>query len=154
MNFFATNLKYLRRKFDVMQSEIALQVKKRPNTVGNWENGVSEPNINEINILRNFFGISADILLFTELEKGNLIKDEDVRNFKAKGNLNGNPIGNLMDQNSGNIEDGQHRLRAGNEAEELTMWVVLKELRQMSQKIDTMGVSVAEIAQNTAPKKR
>ncbi len=67
MNFLAGNIRLLRKKIAETQTGIGLLVNKGQTTIGNWENGKSEPNIGELLILSNFFGISIDLLIKVDL---------------------------------------------------------------------------------------
>lgn len=96
----AKNLKYLLQRFSVTQSQLALWLNVRQTTISNWINEISEPDVQELIGLYHYFGISVQDLIFADLEKGNLITEQHVAIFRQKGNLKGNPIGNLMAQNS------------------------------------------------------
>src|ERR1700744_3126760 len=67
MHFLGKNLRYLRKQLSKTQSDIALLIKKGQTTVGNWENGISEPNLEELLIISNFFDIQVDVLLKVDL---------------------------------------------------------------------------------------
>jgi transcriptional regulator with XRE-family HTH domain len=67
MHFLGKNLRYLRRQSAKTQSEIAFLIQKGQTTIGNWENGISEPSLNELVIISNYFDISIDALLKTDL---------------------------------------------------------------------------------------
>ncbi len=68
MNFLGKNIFHLRTNSSQRQSDIALLVgKKDRRTIGNWENGVSEPSIRDLLIISNYFGIPVDILLRSDL---------------------------------------------------------------------------------------
>lgn len=100
MNYFVKNLKYLLQRFAVKQSEIAFQIGKSQNSISNWTREVSSPDINDLIGIHQFFGISLDVLIFQDLENGNLISDEMVKKFTPNGNLNGNLTGNLIGKKS------------------------------------------------------
>src|SRR5664279_1885516 len=70
MSLFSKNLRYLRRKGRYKQDEISNLFQKKANTIGNWENGISEPNLTELTRLGEFFKVSITDMLHTELEKG------------------------------------------------------------------------------------
>lgn len=72
MNYLATNIRLLRKKSSKIQEDIGLLVKKGQTTIGNWENGKSEPSIDELLTISNYFDISTDILLKVDLTKVNL----------------------------------------------------------------------------------
>lgn len=69
--YFRENLAFLRKKLNKTQSEIAAQVNKSQRIISNWERDNTEPNIEEIGILSNFFGVTSDELLFHRLEADN-----------------------------------------------------------------------------------
>jgi transcriptional regulator with XRE-family HTH domain len=67
MNFLGKNIYHLRTNSSQRQADIALLVGKGQTTIGNWENGVSEPSIRDLLIISNYFGIPVDILLRSDL---------------------------------------------------------------------------------------
>ena len=67
MHFLGKNIRYLRKKSHQNQEDIALLVGKGQTTIGNWENGVSEPSLDDLLIISNYFGIPVDALLKTDL---------------------------------------------------------------------------------------
>lgn len=60
-------MRYIRKQLSKTQSELASLLKKGQTTIGNWENGVSEPNLEELIVLSNYFDISLDTLIKTDL---------------------------------------------------------------------------------------
>jgi len=91
-NYLQTNLPLLRKAKDLNQSEAATGIGFKRTTYANYESGHTEPNIEAIESIASFFGISAQELLFENLTHVNL-------NAKSKGgknvNLNVNPHVNL-----------------------------------------------------------
>jgi transcriptional regulator with XRE-family HTH domain len=67
MHFLGKNIRYIRKQLSKTQSEIASLLKKGQTTIGNWENGISEPNLEELVVLSNYFDISLDTLIKTDL---------------------------------------------------------------------------------------
>jgi len=67
MHFLGKNLRHLRKQNSKTQSEVASLIQKGQTTIGNWENGISEPNLNELLIISNYFDISVDKLLKADL---------------------------------------------------------------------------------------
>ena len=67
MHYLGKNMRYLRKQMSKTQSEIASLIKKGQTTIGNWENGISEPNLDELLIISNFFDIPLDILVKVDL---------------------------------------------------------------------------------------
>jgi transcriptional regulator with XRE-family HTH domain len=67
MHFLGKNLRHLRKQSSRTQSEIASLIQKGQTTIGNWENGISEPSLNELLIISNYFDISIETLLKVDL---------------------------------------------------------------------------------------
>jgi transcriptional regulator with XRE-family HTH domain len=67
MHYLGKNLRYLRKQMSKTQSEIAFLIKKGQTTIGNWENGISEPNLDELLVISNFFDVSLDRLIKVDL---------------------------------------------------------------------------------------
>lgn len=67
MHFLGKNLRHLRKQSARTQSEIASLIQKGQTTIGNWENGISEPSLNELLVISNFFDIPVDTLLKLDL---------------------------------------------------------------------------------------
>ena len=68
MSIFSKNLRYLRKKGNHNQDEIAILFRKRANTIGNWENQKSEPSLTELMKLGEFFKVSVEDLLHIDME--------------------------------------------------------------------------------------
>lgn len=60
---FNTRLKALREEKKLSQKEIANLVKTQQQVVSKWENGASEPDFASLEILCEFFDVSADYIL-------------------------------------------------------------------------------------------
>jgi transcriptional regulator with XRE-family HTH domain len=71
MHYLGKNMRYLRKQLSKTQSEIASLIKKGQTTIGNWENGISEPNLDELLIISNFFDIPLDTLVKIDLAEVN-----------------------------------------------------------------------------------
>jgi transcriptional regulator with XRE-family HTH domain len=71
MHLLGKNIRFLRKQFPVTQSKLASLIGKGQTTIGNWENGISEPNIEELLILSNYFDISLDLLIKVDLSLTN-----------------------------------------------------------------------------------
>jgi transcriptional regulator with XRE-family HTH domain len=96
MHFLGPNIRYLRRQASNTQTELASLINKGQTTIGNWENGISEPNIEELLILSNYFDIPLDILVKVDLSKTNWVS-ERVREKehglqKTTGKNTGQPV--------------------------------------------------------------
>ena len=67
MHFLGKNIRFLRKQSSKTQSEIASLIQKGQTTIGNWENGISEPSLSELLIISNYFDIPLDTLIKIDL---------------------------------------------------------------------------------------
>lgn len=86
--WFASNLIFLRDKKGVSQTDIALQVSKGHTTIGNWEKGRNYPTIEDAIIISQYFDISINDLLLTDLK--NAGKDKKIEIKKLEKNVGDN----------------------------------------------------------------
>ena len=68
-NYFSENLAYARKLKGFRQHELADWIGVRPNTISNYEKGVSEPDYDTLGKLKAFLEVSADDLVFAQPEK-------------------------------------------------------------------------------------
>ncbi len=130
--FFPKNLRYLRKKKQQKQSEVSIKVKKKHNTVGNWENGVSEPNLSELLTLSDYFEVSADEFLRFDLEKEASLNNSDLsqlknfnKNKKRKKYAINDEIGTIAN------DSGENQFR-----------IVLHELQKINEKLESIRGSI------------
>lgn len=64
-----SNLKYLRKKKGKTQDALASELQIGRTTLANYEAGISEPNLETLVIISNYFGISVDDLLSKNVEE-------------------------------------------------------------------------------------
>lgn len=67
MNYFAQNLRILRKEKNLTQPELAQKLKVSKGMISFWENGKYEPTATNIIAVADFFDISIDDLLLTKL---------------------------------------------------------------------------------------
>lgn len=69
MNYFLKkNIKFLRRSRGLSQQEMANQLGLTRNKIATYESGNSEPNIRNLKKIIDFFGVSFDNIISTDLE--------------------------------------------------------------------------------------
>ena len=136
MNFFPKNLRYLRKKKGQNQSELSILVNKKQNTIGNWENAVSEPGIRELTMLAQYFGVSLEDLVASDLEARDQPSGDNPP-MPESGILRGHyPLNENM--NTLASEDSQNQF-----------WVVIRELRRIHEKLDDLkGMVEAQLVIN------
>lgn len=64
----AENLRKLRLKNDLNQSELADLLGKKHNTIGNWENERAKPDIDDLTKLCNYFAVKLDTFVFEAVD--------------------------------------------------------------------------------------
>ena len=62
-NCFVENLKRLRKEGKITQRQLAVALHTTVKTISHWETGYTEPSINQILELADFFGVSLEELL-------------------------------------------------------------------------------------------
>lgn len=137
-----SNLKYLLKRFDVTQSQLALWLNVRQTTISNWINGIGSPSVEELVGIYHYFGISVQDLIFTNLSEGNLISDSNVAVFKQKGNRKGNPIGNLIAKNDLSLVMEQVPDYAPKVKEKATLDSIQRYVLQLAESVENMRVSL------------
>jgi len=126
MSLFAKNLRFLRKQRGLNQDEISGLFNKRANTVGNWENGKSEPSIGELVKLADFFKIGLQQLLHTDLQE----KAFEVMDSAA------DPASDRQTSFSYTINENSDSLAP--EISQDSFWLILRELRSISEKLDEL----------------
>ncbi len=135
-NFLPTNLVFLRKRYKVSQSQLASQVKKGQTTIGNWENDVTQPSVEDLLELKQFFIVSLDDLLETDLRK---IEESRLKEIvKKEGEVKEN-----IKVNSQNFPDSDTDF-AVREPDATSLWAIMHILRQQDQKLDQL----LDLAQN------
>ena len=125
MSFFAKNLRFLRKKSGYNQDEIAVLFSKQPNTIGNWENRKSEPSVQELIKLGEFFKVGMEDLLQVDLEQQSQGSPPSITEDALTGSGSSQ---HLIDRPGGQIKE------AGPDA----FWLILRELRAVHEKIDLL----------------
>jgi transcriptional regulator with XRE-family HTH domain len=125
MSMFSKNLRFLRKKANYNQEDIALLFQKQANTVGNWENRKSEPCLQELIKLGEFFKVGMEELLHEDLEarfqapQPSSTEDHSVQPVR---------LHDFPERSGSLINEG------GPDA----FWLILRELRVIHEKIDTL----------------
>ncbi len=132
MSLFSKNLRFLRKKGNHNQDEIALLFRKRANTIGNWENQKSEPNLTELMKLGEFFKVSVEDLLHADMEKTG---DSSITLSPASASSRKTPV------SSSAIQESVHAM-AAREGSPDAFWLILRELRVISEKLDSLASGI------------
>lgn len=137
MNVFRLNLKYLLEKFGVRQAQVGLFIGKSQNSISNWINNVSVPDLRDLVGISQFFGVSIDAMTFEDLAKANLITTEHLEAFRTNNkrrtirlNASGKPIAQAYYTR---VADSDFVL---NESEPGIGQSILTQLKNMEKKLD------------------
>lgn len=88
MDIFEKRLKELRTYKGITQKELAKIIATTDDSVFSWEKGRSQPSIEVIRKLCNYFEVSADYLLGLEDESGaKTYINNSFNNFSNNGNI-------------------------------------------------------------------
>lgn len=88
MNYLAKNIKSLRLKMNKSQADIASIVRKRSTAISSWELQGAEPSLSDIDILSDYFGVSASDLIYKDLSDVHLTENSETS--KKAENVHGN----------------------------------------------------------------
>jgi transcriptional regulator with XRE-family HTH domain len=107
VDFLAKNITYLRKQTNKNQSDIGFAVNKGVSAVSAWEKKISTPGVKELQVLSNYFGISIDDLINTDLSNVHLNKTTVVSKKGANVHLNvhGNVHLNAKKQGNNELEN-------------------------------------------------
>ena len=127
MSLFSKNLRFLRKKGSHNQDKISILFNKRANTIGNWENQKSEPSLVELMKLGEYFKVSVQELLHSDLEAQSFQKSLET---KASDNSIHIPKAYPVQEPVNSM---------ANEGSEDAFWIILRELRTVNEKLDLLA---------------
>jgi transcriptional regulator with XRE-family HTH domain len=93
------NLRILRKDRGISQAELGLQVNKGQTTIGNWENNISQPNLDELIIVSNYLGVTIDDLIKNDVRIVHLKENGAQNTGNQNVNLKVNPLVHLKPKN-------------------------------------------------------
>lgn len=146
VNYLSKNLKYLIKRFDTSQSQLALYMDKRQTSISNWINKVSEPGVSDLLAMHHFFGISLDALVTTDLENSKIVMDSHVADFKRNGKISCKDYGKIQPVSEGYFAGVQREESTVNDTDPVAAWAIMGQFKQISEKIDQLQLSVDSIA--------
>jgi len=116
MNYFGSNIKFLRKRKKRTQNDLAAALNIKRTTVNAIENGISQPTVNHLRAFSKYFGIAMDTLINIDLTRLSESQFTDLENgfdvFLRGTNLR--VIAVSVDQNNeDNIELVNEKAKAG-----------------------------------------
>ncbi len=94
--YLAQNLKYLREQRGLKQQDLADILGVKQSTVGNWEVGKREPEINMLVCIAEYFGITLDDLILKDLRPPTPLYALNLRFLRKRHKMTQEDIGNLL----------------------------------------------------------
>lgn len=152
MNYFSSNLKFLIKRFKTSQQDLALYIDMKQTSVSNWINGVSTPDIDILVKIHQFFGVSMDSLLKTDLQDSGLITDEHVEEFKRRGKPGGKVLGGVQPLSRRYFDEEDRPESLANEQESIAAWAIMGQLKQVTEKLDQLQQLGEELLRRTGKK--
>lgn len=141
MNHFATNLTYCRKVFRVTQENLAIQLGRSQSTIGGWENKVSEPNVDALIKISEFFGISIDNIIKVDLVNVNPTDFKEMVKKEGNVNLNVHPTVHPLRKKLRNYTTSDDQLSMVNEDDPTAQWAYMTILKKMDEKLDQLLLS-------------
>jgi transcriptional regulator with XRE-family HTH domain len=94
MSHLAENMKWLRKSRSITQTELAEAIGLNRPIIGSYEEGRAEPKIDVLRTMADFFKVSVDQLVGTNLEEGDAIAKAEGRDLRV--------LAVTLDKDSGN----------------------------------------------------
>lgn len=142
MNYFKENIKYLLDSFDVSQSQLALQIGKKQQTVSNWVNGSSEPDVTDLLQIHHYFGISIDALVMENLKNGKIVTESHIQDFKRNGKVSGKNLGKVKPILKAYFQEDDESNRMLKDPDPVANWAIMGQFKIINEKLDQLRVSV------------
>ena len=76
MNEFKDILKYLRKRENISQAELALRLGVTPSAIGNYESGTRKPSYEIEEAIADYFNVTIDFLRGTDSERRHISNEE------------------------------------------------------------------------------
>jgi transcriptional regulator with XRE-family HTH domain len=142
---FGDNIKFLREKLGLTQSQMIDTVGIPSKSWSKYERGENEPKYEQLVKISIFFGVDVDTLLKKNLilleAQGNLILKKEETESNEKGNLNGNPNGNLKPKTYEKNEEPPSIVAEPTPEVKHIFQDILEELRGLRRDINKTGTS-------------
>jgi transcriptional regulator with XRE-family HTH domain len=135
MSLFSKNLRFLRKRGNHNQDEISILFNKRANTIGNWENQKSEPNLAELMKLGEYFKVSIQDLLHSDMGK---LSDTPVMEKLSDPPVMETPSATLSRPMIKSHFIQEPVSGAARESSPDAFWLILRELRAIGEKVDSL----------------
>ena len=82
--FFTQNISYLKKSKRLTQSDIANAVGLSNQMISNYENGTTSPQLELVQKMADFFGVTSHDLVFVDLSKSNNVVEEPRVEYNSR----------------------------------------------------------------------
>lgn len=136
MKTFAANINILRKSKGLTQAEIATAIGFKRNTWNNYENDASEPSIEGLLLIAQYFGITIDDLLTKDFSQdAPLINNEEDNGNTLKSTPNQTPISTPKALNLQFSDDYTFKLSKPDDKDEAVIWHILQQVRRLEKEV-------------------
>lgn len=122
MVHFGTNLKFIRKKRRINQAQLSTMLNVKPNTISNYETGVSSPDFKRLEILMRFFEVPVNELLYVDMV-------EEDKKKKKEYPTPDNPSPETEDPANPYIRP---------EREDKNFWIIMEQMSQIREKLEEL----------------
>lgn len=146
VNNLNRNLLFLLKEFDATQSDLASHVGVSQNSISNWINEISSPNAPALVKIHQYFGVSIDALLLTNIEKDKILTEDHIREFKRIRKAARKDLGKAPRVSREYFTEESPQNLQVSEPEPVIGWAVMGQLKQLHEKLDRAQVSLDHLA--------
>jgi transcriptional regulator with XRE-family HTH domain len=141
MSYLAKNILHLRKQKDLTQSKMCADIGIPRNTLSNWENDVSVPDLDKIVQLADYFNVDLTDFITVDMSDSNLIQNEKEAKNRQNSYLNSNPKRYPIAQN----EEVTHLVQEAQTAYKTASEELKKRDKTISQLSDILESQAQEI---------
>lgn len=106
--YFGLNVKHLRKTRNIEREELASRFNLHLSTISHWENGKHLPKVEDVVRLAEFFEVSVDALLLTNMQESPDVVQEKSEPYLSTSEKNSHEIARLWAE----VEELRRRVEA------------------------------------------
>jgi transcriptional regulator with XRE-family HTH domain len=127
MVYFPSNLRRVRMNKGINQTTLAAMLDVRPNTISNYENGISSPDFEIMEKLTGIFGVTVDALLYK-----NLSEDEKYNTISGAGKGGYNPDYKESNENVAEEPSADYKAK---KSDDTAFWIIMDQLKEIRKEL-------------------
>ena len=145
MNNLNKNLLFLLKAFAATQSELAAYAGVSQNSISNWINEVSFPNAAVLIKIHQFFGVSIDALLLSDIEKEKIVTESHVNEFKRLRKPQKEVPGKIKQTSKEYFVPDDIIANQVGEPDAAANWAIMSQLQHIQRKLEELKSSIEQI---------